>query len=188
MKKILTLLLFSCAFVMHSQDYTTGNLIVSYNINTDASGAYKNLSLQEYTAGTTGTTNSATAVGAAISTGRMVADRKVAYEGQINTSEMGNYIVLTGRSTTDGTPAGTARQLPLSLVRISKNKTIEYYDFLAADVAFNGGSGRSIASVDGTTFFVATATTSADAGIRLATFGSTSNTSYFAEGARSIGI
>jgi hypothetical protein len=188
MKKIFTLLLFSYAFVMHSQDYTTGNLIVSYNINTDASGAYRDLSLQEYTTGTTGTPNSATAVGAAISTGRMVDDRKVAYEGQINASEMGNYIVLTGRSTTDGTPASTARQSSLSLVRVSKSKTIEYSDFLATDAAFKGGSGRSVASVNGTSFFVATATTSADAGIRLATFGSTSNSSYFAEGARSVGI
>ncbi|OBX26996.1 putative secreted protein (Por secretion system target) [Gelidibacter algens] len=188
MKKFFTLLLFFSAVVMHSQDYTNGNLIVSYNVDTNNSGAYRNLSLQEYTTGTTGVINSATAVGAAIITGRMVDDRKAAYEGQINTSEVGNYIVLTGRNTLDGTSAGTARAAALSLVRISKNKTIEYSDFLPADAAFNGGSGRSVASVDGTTFFIATAASSADAGVRLATFGSTSNTSYFPEGARSVGI
>jgi len=54
MKKIFIFLLFSCAFVMHSQDYTNGNLIVSYNIDTNNSGAYRNLSLQEYTTGKTG--------------------------------------------------------------------------------------------------------------------------------------
>jgi len=188
MKKIFTLLLFSCAFAMHSQDYTTGNLIVSYNTGTNNSGAFRNLILQEYTTGTTGTSNSAAAIGDAVNIGRMVDDRKVTYEGQINTSETGNYIVLTGRNTPDGTAASTARLAALSLVRVSKSKTIEYSDFLAADVAFNNGSGRSTASVDGSIFFVATANSGADAGIRLATFGSTSNTSYFAESSRSIGI
>jgi hypothetical protein len=187
-KKLLLFSLLITAMCARAQDYTTGNLIVSYNTGTDNSGAFRNLILQEYTTGTTRTANSATAIGGAVSTGRMVDDRKVTYEGQINTSADGKYIVLTGRNTTDGTAAGTARLAPLSLVRVSKSKTIEYSDFLAADVAFNNRSGRSTASVDGSTFFVATANTGADAGIRLADFGSTSNTSYFAESSRSIGI
>lgn len=186
-RNLLFLSLFITAMCARAQ-YSSGNLIVSFNTGTTSSGAYRNLSLQEYTTGTTGTANSATTVGTALSTGRMTDDRKVAYEGQINTSADGRYIVLTGRNTTDGTASGTARLAPLSLVRISKNKNVETSDFLAADLAFNGGSGRTVASVDGNTFFVATAATNAATGIRLATFGSTTNTSYFAEGARSISI
>ena len=187
MKKIFTLLLVSCAFAAHSQ-FTSGNLIVSYVNGTATSGAYRDLRLQEYTTGTTNTLNSATAVGAALASGRMVDERKVTYEGQLNTSADGKYIVLTGRNTPDGTAVATARAAALSLVRISKNKTIEYSDFLASDAAFNGGNGRAVASVDGTTFFVATAASTAATGIRLATFGSTVNTDYFPEGARSVGI
>lgn len=188
MKRSLLLIGFFIITICARAQYNSGNLIVSFNTGTTSSGAYRNLSLQEYTTGTTGTANSATAVGSALSTGRMVDDRKAAFEGQINTSADGKYIVLAGRNTTDGTATAAARLAPLSLVRVSKTKTIEYSDFLASDLAFNSGSARSVASLNGNNFFVATAAASADAGIRLATFGNAANTQYSAEASRSVGI
>jgi len=180
--------LVSCAFAAHSQ-FTSGNLVVSYNVGNTSAGIYRTLSLQEFTTGTTGTLNSAMAVGAAISTARITDDRRFAWEGQINTSADGKYIVLAGRDAADGTAAAAARAASLSVVRIPKAKVIEYTDFPAASTAFNANSTRSATSVNGNTIFVSTALSTADTGIRVVTFGdNTATNSYLASQTRSVSI
>ncbi|NDP28872.1 MAG: T9SS type A sorting domain-containing protein [Flavobacterium sp.] len=189
MKRNLFLIgLFFTAICARAQ-YSNGNLIVSYNNGTTSSGAYRTLFLQEYTTGTTGTPDSATKVGAALSTGRIVDDRRAAWEGSITTTSDGKYIVLVGRNAADGTAFGAARVAPLSVVRVSKTKAIEYTDFLASDLAFNNISTRSVASLNGNALFIGTAGSTLDTGVRLATFGNNATTtSYSLEQTRYLNI
>jgi len=179
MKKIFTFLLISTSFAGFSQ-FADGNIIVSSNIETNNSGAHRTLSLQEYT-------TSGVVVGTLLNTGRKTDDRRVAHEGQLSTSASSNCVVLAGRDVAEGTAFGPARNPgTLSVIRISKDKTIAYTNFTSTDggyVSFNGEGVRAVASVDGSSYYVATGgnVPLADKGTRIVTHGNVTSTTQHSD-------
>jgi hypothetical protein len=181
MKKKITFLFFCGLAIMQAQDFTTGNLVVSFNNPTGTAsqaGLHKTISLQEFT-------TSGAAVGTALSTARGTDDRRVAWEGQLALSADGRFLTFPGRNIADGTAVAAARAATLSLVRIAKNKALTYTDITPTDGAFpsfNNVGVRSTATVDGSEIYVATSGAAATQGTRLVTFGnsatSTQHTTY----------
>jgi hypothetical protein len=188
MKKKMTFLFLCLIAIMQAQDFTTGNLVVSFNNptgTTSQTGLHKTIFLQEFT-------TSGAAVGTALSTARVTDDRRVAWEGQLALSADGSFLTFAGRNITDGTVVAAARAATLSLVRIAKNKALTYTDITPTDgafPAFNNVGVRSTATINGSEIYVATTGATAAQGTRLVTFGDAStSTQYSASRNRYVGI
>jgi len=189
MKKKITFLFFCGLAIMQAQDFTTGNLVVSFNNPTGTAaqaGLHKTIFLQEFT-------TSGAAVGTALSTARVTDDRRVAWEGQLALSADGRFLTFAGRNIADGTAVAAARAATLSLVRIAKNKALSYTDITPTDGAFtpsfNNVGVRSTATINGSEIYVATSGATATQGTRLVTFGDPStSTQYSTLQTRYVGI
>ncbi|MFQ3626744.1 MAG: Ig-like domain-containing protein [Cyanobacteriota bacterium] len=198
-------------------EYTTGSIEASNPFNADALNSYKGI-LPAIPAGSivvlrTGDgsappTNAATAVfldvydtsGSLLqsiampttvdgSNRRLTLSGTADLEGGLSLSTDGRYLVLAGYDASVGTPAiasTTSTAVNRVIARVDMNGTVDTSTALAN--SFSGNSIRSVASVDGSSFWVAGVSSKDTGGIHYVPYGDT-GTRLTADGAvRSVGI
>jgi hypothetical protein len=173
--------------------FTPGNLVVSFhdagtgNVITDT-GVHRTVNLQEYK-------TDGSKVNAALQLTNFVTDeRRIAHEAQMQLSADNKYLLLAGRSGSEGITATNARQQNgAAIYRILNDKTVESTIFAGGNSG--GGAGfynvgiRNVASANGATLYATTGGTTSATGTRIVTHGTnTSTTNYSALGNRYVGI